>query len=141
MDEAFADNLARASNFKMDVFQADNMDGDDVNYQMWESRDKKMSREKLMQRERQKAIQGSLFTSHFWCQRLNKTILLDFKRMENKEKQCYYCFQNRKVPKHMMLSLGEHCYVMIPDKQLVDFHCMIVPVEVRNSFKCMEEFH
>lgn len=44
---------------KLNTLEADNLDVDDIDYDMWESRENKMSKEKLMQRQRQKAIWGT----------------------------------------------------------------------------------
>lgn len=111
MDKAFADNITRNNRFKESAMDVMNYDDDDVDYALWESREKKQSREKLEQKERARAV-------------------ADFKRMEATENSCYYCYSTKKIPKHLILSLGEHCYLAMPERgQLVDAHVFIVPSE------------
>jgi hypothetical protein len=56
MDAAFADNISRNAKFSQQSLMPENFDGDDVDYAMWESREKKMSKEKLEKKERARAI-------------------------------------------------------------------------------------
>eukprot|EP01122_Echinamoeba_exundans_P011820 TRINITY_DN4830_c0_g1_i1.p1 TRINITY_DN4830_c0_g1~~TRINITY_DN4830_c0_g1_i1.p1 ORF type:complete len:785 (-),score=192.45 TRINITY_DN4830_c0_g1_i1:15-2369(-) len=121
MDKAFADNITRNNRFKESAMDVMNYDDDDVDYNLWESREKKQTREKLEAKERSRAV-------------------AEFKRNESIEQSCFYCYSTKKVPKHLVLSLGEHCYLMMPERgQLVDGHVFIVPAEHNVALTMMEE--
>jgi hypothetical protein len=121
MDKAFADNITRNNRFKESAMDVMNYDDDDVDYNLWESREKKQTREKLEAKERSRAVS-------------------EFKRNESLEQSCFYCYSTKKVPKHLVLSLGEHCYVMMPERgQLVEGHVFIVPAEHSVALTMMEE--
>eukprot|EP01126_Amoeba_proteus_P001624 TRINITY_DN10483_c0_g1_i19.p1 TRINITY_DN10483_c0_g1~~TRINITY_DN10483_c0_g1_i19.p1 ORF type:complete len:609 (-),score=159.70 TRINITY_DN10483_c0_g1_i19:84-1910(-) len=90
--------------------QEPDFDDDYVDTQVWESKEKKMDRVKIEKRQRKIAVN-------------------DLVKKENVEMNCFYCFQNKKVPRHLVLSIGEYTYLMLPTYPLCKWHCLIVPIE------------
>uniref|UniRef100_A0A6B2LAU4 Cwf19-like C-terminal domain-containing protein n=1 Tax=Arcella intermedia TaxID=1963864 RepID=A0A6B2LAU4_9EUKA len=59
---------------------------------------------------------------------LRKQAIKDYHKQNEKEKSCYYCFSNKKIPKHLIMSLGNTTYLMLPPKPLCEGHAWIVPL-------------
>lgn len=108
-EENYARNITKNSRYKHDQREPD-FDDDDVNLDAWESKDKHKSREQLEEKRRREAIQ-------------------DYQRQSKVEAACYHCFGNKKVPSHLLISLGNASYLMLPPKPIAAGHCWIVPVE------------
>jgi len=46
------------------------------------------------------------------------------------QQECYYCYENKRISPHLMMSLGEHSYLALPDRALLRTdHCLIVPLQ------------
>jgi len=54
--------------------------------------------------------------------------LSDHKKQSDKESKCYFCFENKKIPKHLLISLGNWAYLTLPIKPLCEGHCIIAPI-------------
>jgi hypothetical protein len=122
MDADYAENVMRKRNYKEgDLFER-HYDGDgDVDYGQWESRAKKLSSAELAQRERSSAIQAS-------------------QKMDKATANCFYCLKTKKIPAHLIISMGFHTTLMIPSRgHLLPGHCLIVPHEHYASSTTMEE--
>lgn len=67
--------------------------------------------------------------------------LSELHKREKEESSCFHCFENKKIPSHQLISLGDYTYLMLPSAPLcpgtpwvVDFltvvgHCLIAPIE------------
>jgi len=40
----------------------------------------------------------------------------------------YYCFANKKIPRHLVIAIGNAAYLMLPTKPICEGHCLIVPL-------------
>jgi hypothetical protein len=40
-------------------------------------------------------------------------LLLETLKWDKQLAECFYCFENRKVPKHLVMALGEYTYLML----------------------------
>ncbi|KAK8810597.1 hypothetical protein WA158_007172 [Blastocystis sp. Blastoise] len=57
------------------------------------------------------------------------------RKWENTINNCLYCFENPKMPKDMLISLGNFTYLTLPTSMRVSpFHCQIVPMSHVWSF-------
>ncbi|KAK3869139.1 hypothetical protein Pcinc_025533 [Petrolisthes cinctipes] len=53
----------------------------------------------------------------------------EHKRAERSLESCQWCFDNKEMPKHLIVALGTKCYVCLPPHQsLTPGHCLIVPI-------------
>ncbi|KAJ0228829.1 hypothetical protein HA466_0321710 [Hirschfeldia incana] len=75
------------------------------------------------------------------------------KRIMTQQERCLFCFENPKRPKHLVISIANFTYLMLPQHQpLVPGHCCILPMqheaasrsvddnvwdEIRNFKKCL----
>ncbi|CAH8330385.1 unnamed protein product [Eruca vesicaria subsp. sativa] len=75
------------------------------------------------------------------------------KRIMTQQERCLFCFENPKRPKHLVISIANFTYLMLPQQQpLVPGHCCILPMqheaasrsvddnvwdEIRNFKKCL----
>ncbi|KAG2302465.1 hypothetical protein Bca4012_060770 [Brassica carinata] len=75
------------------------------------------------------------------------------KRIMTQQERCLFCFENPKRPKHLVVSIANFTYLMLPQHQpLVPGHCCILPMqheaasrsvddnvwdEIRNFKKCL----
>ncbi|KAJ6807896.1 CWF19-like protein 2 [Iris pallida] len=75
------------------------------------------------------------------------------KRMLTQQERCQFCFENPSRPKHLVVSIGNFTYMMLPQWQpVVEGHCCILPMqhdsasrnvdknvweEIRNFKKCL----
>eukprot|EP01090_Pellita_catalonica_P015249 TRINITY_DN4088_c0_g2_i1.p1 TRINITY_DN4088_c0_g2~~TRINITY_DN4088_c0_g2_i1.p1 ORF type:complete len:313 (-),score=54.96 TRINITY_DN4088_c0_g2_i1:62-1000(-) len=51
-------------------------------------------------------------------------------RMTSLLEKCQYCFKNKRYPKHLILSLGDHTYLTLaPSGDMMTGHCCIIPLE------------
>jgi len=69
-----------------------------------------MNKDKLEAKQKQKAIS-------------------EYNAAVQSQSACFFCFENKKMPKHLLVSLGEFSYLMIPTKPLCPGHCLIVPMD------------
>ncbi|KAL9687762.1 hypothetical protein QQ045_032169 [Rhodiola kirilowii] len=74
-------------------------------------------------------------------------------RIMTQQERCQFCFENPNRPKHLVLSIANYTYLMLPQRQpVVDGHCCIVTMqhdsatrsvdnnvwdEIRNFKKCL----
>jgi len=58
-------------------------------------------------------------------QRERREKISDYKKQTSKEASCYHCFENKKIPKHLLISLGNVAYLMLPAKPICEGHCII----------------
>ncbi|ESQ29737.1 hypothetical protein EUTSA_v10023321mg [Eutrema salsugineum] len=75
------------------------------------------------------------------------------KRIMTQQERCFFCFENPKRPRHLVVSIANFTYLMLPQHQpLVPGHCCILPMqheaasrsvddnvwdEIRNFKKCL----
>lgn len=53
-------------------------------------------------------------------------------RLLTQKERCLFCFENPKVPKHLIVSIANFTYLMLPHSQpVVPGHCCILPLQVR----------
>lgn len=53
-------------------------------------------------------------------------------RLLTQQERCQFCFENPSRPKHLIVSIGNFTYLMLPQWQpVVQGHCCILPVQVR----------
>jgi len=122
-DSHFADNVLKSSKFRFGISKMDNMNSDfdeDDDYHKWESKQSKQSIRKQENKEKQKAIS-------------------DTKRYDKEQIDCYYCFENKKVPTHLVMAIGDFVYLMLPERPMNDNNCYIVPMLHLQGITMMEE--
>lgn len=52
-------------------------------------------------------------------------------RLLTQQERCLFCFENPKVPKHLIVSIAQFTYLTLPHRQsVVPGHCCIVPLQV-----------
>lgn len=122
MDKHFAENVMRKKNYKGDALYDGLYDyDDDVDYMQYESREKKLSGEQLAQREKQRAVQQT-------------------QRYDKATENCYYCLRTKKIPAHLIVSMGYHTSLVVPERGfLIPGHCIIVSHEHFASSTTMED--
>ncbi|XP_042380872.1 CWF19-like protein 2 isoform X2 [Zingiber officinale] len=75
------------------------------------------------------------------------------KRLLTQQERCQFCFENPSRPKHLVVSIANFTYLMLPQRQpIVEGHCCILPMqheaatrsvdinvgdEIRNFKKCL----
>lgn len=53
------------------------------------------------------------------------------KRILTQQERCQFCFENPKMPKHLIVSIANFTYLMLPQWQpVVPGHCCILPMQV-----------
>lgn len=63
-----------------------------------------------------------------------------YERRENRNQQaskqaseqaikCWFCLASPDVEKHLIISIGDFCYLALPKGGLVPEHCLIIPIE------------
>lgn len=59
---------------------------------------------------------------------------------------CWFCLSSAKVEKHLIIAIGDHCYLSLAKGGLVDEHFLLIPIEhiesvnsSRNSFELLNE--
>lgn len=58
-----------------------------------------------------------------------KKAIQEHQRVERSLESCHWCFDNKEMPKHLIVSLGKKCYVSLPVHQsLTPGHCCITPI-------------
>jgi hypothetical protein len=134
-DAQYAENVIKSSKWHASINKIPNAETeyDDDEYEMWGGKQSRQSRQKQQARERQKAI--------------NET-----KKWDKQLAECFYCFENRKVPKHLVMALGEYTYLMLAERPILRDQCLIVPLqheiactmiednvweEIRNFMSCL----
>lgn len=56
------------------------------------------------------------------------------KRIVTQQERCQFCFENPTRPKHLIISIANFTYLMLPPWQpVVPGHCCILPMQVRVS--------
>lgn len=85
---------------------------EEVDVTLFDKKEDRLTEQERVKRDRQKAVEADRKLSHT-------------------QMNCWFCFQNPKFKKHLILSLGEHAYLSIPQGQapIVQGHCQIVPME------------
>eukprot|EP01116_Phalansterium_solitarium_P017099 TRINITY_DN412_c2_g1_i1.p1 TRINITY_DN412_c2_g1~~TRINITY_DN412_c2_g1_i1.p1 ORF type:complete len:808 (-),score=348.54 TRINITY_DN412_c2_g1_i1:213-2636(-) len=105
-DANFAHSILRNSKFKSDEETMDS----EATLQLFESRIKRNSHDKQEEAQRRKAINAHQKQSR----------LLD---------SCWFCYDNPKIDKSLIVSLAEHTYLALPKRgSLVPGHCLVVPM-------------
>lgn len=60
------------------------------------------------------------------------------KRILTQQERCQFCFENPSQPKHLVVSIANFTYMMLPRYQpLVQGHCCILPLQVRSPPACL----
>ena len=53
------------------------------------------------------------------------------KRILTQQERCHFCFENPNRPKHLVVSIANFTYLMLPQGQpIVPGHCCILPMQV-----------
>lgn len=62
------------------------------------------------------------------------------KRIVTQEERCQFCFSNPSRPKHLTVSIGNSCYLMLPPwEPLVEGHCLLAPMQHEGSSRNVDE--
>ncbi|XP_063852445.1 CWF19-like protein 2 [Scylla paramamosain] len=63
------------------------------------------------------------------AERDKKKAIQEHQRVERSLENCHWCFDNKEMPKHLIVALGKKCYVSLPTHQsLTPGHCCISPI-------------
>eukprot|EP00123_Amoebidium_parasiticum_P014035 comp22290_c0_seq1/m.33049 comp22290_c0_seq1/g.33049 ORF comp22290_c0_seq1/g.33049 comp22290_c0_seq1/m.33049 type:complete len:737 (-) comp22290_c0_seq1:175-2385(-) len=82
---------------------------------------KKVDANKMMEKERTKAINAH-------------------RKVERIEETCGYCFDNKDIKKHLIVSVGYETYLALPSRaSLTEYHCLIVPMQHVVSMNQLDE--
>lgn len=61
-------------------------------------------------------------------------------RIKESIMRCYFCYNNKKIPKHLIISLGNYTYLTLPERgSLVPYHLYIVPIDHIGSSTNMDD--
>ncbi|KAG2722139.1 hypothetical protein I3843_02G100100 [Carya illinoinensis] len=61
-------------------------------------------------------------------------------RLLTQQERCLFCFENPKAPKHLIVSIAQFTYLMLPHWQpLVPGHCCIVPLQHESATRIVED--
>eukprot|EP00884_Botryococcus_braunii_P013106 jgi/Botrbrau1/21797/Bobra.0190s0022.1 len=111
LDANLADNIMRAKRFKGKELNADDEYDNDGGLNMYESRDSRMTKEKLAQRHKAKQVS-------------------EYRKATSATDNCTYCLASARRPRHLTVAIGQVAYLMLPLRgRLVAGHCQIVPAE------------
>lgn len=55
-----------------------------------------------------------------------------------KEKSCWFCLSSPEVEKHLIVAIGNHCYLTLAKGGLVDEHFLLIPIEHIQSLHSKE---
>ncbi|XP_072942525.1 CWF19-like protein 1 [Epargyreus clarus] len=55
------------------------------------------------------------------------------KKIEYDPETCWFCLSSSSVEKHLVISVGSHCYLALPKGPLTPFHCLILPIAHHQS--------
>eukprot|EP01127_Copromyxa_protea_P015925 TRINITY_DN4655_c0_g1_i1.p1 TRINITY_DN4655_c0_g1~~TRINITY_DN4655_c0_g1_i1.p1 ORF type:complete len:387 (-),score=112.84 TRINITY_DN4655_c0_g1_i1:127-1287(-) len=105
----YTENVTGNKYFKLEGKEPD-FDDEYVNVNIFESKEKKMNKDKLQQRHKQTASRET-------------------NKKDREESTCFFCFENKRIPSHQLLSLGDYTYLMLPSSPLAPGHCMISPID------------
>ncbi|CAA7041969.1 unnamed protein product [Microthlaspi erraticum] len=62
------------------------------------------------------------------------------KRILTQQERCLFCFENPKRPKHLVVSIANFTYLMLPQHQpLVPGHCCILPMQHEASSRSVDD--
>ncbi len=54
----------------------------------------------------------------------------DTRAQTREQQECYHCYENKRISPHLLMSLGEHSYLALPDRPILRTdHCLIVPLQ------------
>jgi hypothetical protein len=114
-DKNYFENVAGNKRYK-EHREAQDLDFADelVDFLSYEAKDKSRSKENLEEKHKARALS-------------------DYRTLVKKQKDCYYCFENKKVPKHLIISIGEHVQLILPLRPLNPGHCIITTLEHHTS--------
>lgn len=66
--------------------------------------------------------------------------VLEHRRYQQTVESCWFCFENPRIERHLIVSLGEHTYLALPKRgRLVDGHCLLVPMRHVTSMAAADE--
>eukprot|EP01029_Cantina_marsupialis_P006916 TRINITY_DN17636_c0_g1_i1.p1 TRINITY_DN17636_c0_g1~~TRINITY_DN17636_c0_g1_i1.p1 ORF type:complete len:562 (+),score=188.89 TRINITY_DN17636_c0_g1_i1:175-1686(+) len=51
------------------------------------------------------------------------------KKARTLQKPCWFCLSNPKVERHLIISVGQHCYLALPKGPLCERHVLIIPIQ------------
>ncbi|XP_035542899.1 CWF19-like protein 2 isoform X1 [Juglans regia] len=61
-------------------------------------------------------------------------------RLLTQQERCLFCFENPKAPKHLIVSIAQFTYLMLPHWQpIVPGHCCIVPLQHESATRIVED--
>ncbi|KAB1206187.1 CWF19-like protein 2 [Morella rubra] len=61
-------------------------------------------------------------------------------RLLTQQERCLFCFENPKMPKHLIVSIANFTYLMLPQWQsVVPGHCCIVPQQHESATRTVED--
>ena len=129
-NDNFSKNIINRPNYKFDMEEF----GDHP--EMWESNKKKKSTSQQEKLQKSKAIAGKnnsfLFKFIF--------LLLAHNKMNSILENCWFCFDNPKIDKSLIVSLGNSVYLALPKRgRLADGHCLIIPMSHTTAINMTEE--
>ena len=122
-NQIYAENIMKNVNYKDPKFNDINGDFDDEEFdtRLYDSSTKKLSKEEQQEWLLKKQVQAH---NHY------SKILSD----------CRYCYDSKRLPKNLLISLGEKAYLSLPQfGQLVPGHCYIAPLQHISSFRLSDE--
>ncbi|ONK59634.1 uncharacterized protein A4U43_C08F8640 [Asparagus officinalis] len=62
------------------------------------------------------------------------------KHFQTQQERCQFCFENPLRPKHLVVSIGNFTYMMLPQWQpLVQGHCCILPMQHESSMRTVDK--
>lgn len=62
------------------------------------------------------------------------------KRILTQQERCFYCFENPKRPRHLVVSIANFTYLMLPPQQpVVPGHCCIVTMQHESSTRTVDD--
>jgi len=110
-DSQYANNIMKNSRYKDRSAMEPDFDDEFVDYKQWEKKSgkRKKTPQQISQRER-------------------KEMIADYQKQSSKEANCYFCFENKKIPKHLLVSLGNLAYLLLPVQPICEGHCIISPI-------------
>ncbi|XP_050269888.1 uncharacterized protein LOC126713964 [Quercus robur] len=61
-------------------------------------------------------------------------------RLLTQKERCLFCFENPKVPKHLIVSIANFTYLMLPHSQpVVPGHCCILPLQHESATRTVDD--
>ncbi|XP_053564539.1 CWF19-like protein 2 isoform X2 [Bombina bombina] len=73
-------------------------------------------------------------------ERERRQAIAEHRKLANRMENCPYCFDNKDLPKHLVISIGVKVYLSLPNYvSLTDGHCLIVPLQHYTAATLLDE--